>query len=172
MKQIKFAPISDQDIPLITRWFNTPHVQAFYSLRFWTEEEARNKLLGRKKSVYPFLIYFDQKPIGYIQYYPLAEHPWPEQEIDEEASRNAAGLDLFIGEEEMVGKGLGPRIIRAFLEQEIWPKFAYCFVDPDARNSASLKMFQKCGFAFHKNIETHDALQRPVTLTLMLLKKK
>ncbi len=173
MKKFTFHPITYEDIPLIHRWFNTPHVQAFFSLREWSEEEVLKKLqpvLEKERSVFAFIIYMGKKPVGYIQYCPIEEHPWPDQEIREEVSKTAAGLDLFLGEAEMIGKGLGSQIVLAFLEKEIWPKYSWCFADPDERNSASKRMFQKCGFEFHKNIASEDALKRPVTLSLMKLK--
>jgi aminoglycoside 6'-N-acetyltransferase len=165
-----FRPLTYADIPLIHRWFNEPHVQTFYSLRPWSEEEVLRKLqpvIEGEKSVFAYIVFEEGKPIGYIQYCRLADHPWPEQDIDEEILKKAAGLDIFLGEPDAIGKGKGAKIIRAFLEQILWPRFAYCFADPDVRNAASVKMFEKCGFQFHKVIRTEDALRRPVSLRLM-----
>lgn len=171
---INFRALNEEDIPLIFRWFNAPHVQDFYSLRQWSEEEVFTKLkpiLRKEKPILGFLIIYSQRPIGYIQYYRVADYPWPAQDIEEQMSNIAAGLDMFIGEASFIRKGIGPVAVSTFLEQIIWPKFSYCFVDPDARNAASIKMFQKCGFQFHKNIEAEDALKRPVTLVLMKIER-
>ena len=165
-----FRPLSKGDIPLIHRWFNMPHVQTFYSLRQWTEEEVLEKLkpiLEKEQPIFGFIIYYSQKPIGYIQYYRLADYPWPNQDIDEEISQLAAGLDLFIGEVSFIQKGIGSKAILSFLEEEIWLHFSFCFVDPDLRNEASIRMFQKCGFQLHKNIHTVNALKQSVMLSLM-----
>lgn len=168
--KFNFRPISYADISLLHQWFNTPHVQAFYSLREWSEEEVREKLrpiLEKRKNLFAFIVLADKKPVGYVQYCPISENPWPDQEIEEDVVQSAAGLDLFIGDSGSIGKGLGSQIVLAFLEREIWPKFSWCFVDPDVRNEASMRCFQKSGFQFHKIIATEDALKRPVTLTLM-----
>ena len=165
-----FRPITYADIPVLHEWFNTPHVQEFYSLRAWSEEEVREKLrpvLDREKNLFAFIVLADKKPIGYVQYCPISENPWPDQEIEDEVAKSAAGLDLFIGDAGSIGKGLGSRIVLAFLDKEIWPKFSCCFADPDVRNEASKRCFKKSGFEFHKNITTEDALKRPVTLMLM-----
>jgi aminoglycoside 6'-N-acetyltransferase len=124
-------------------------------------------ILEKEKNLFAFIVLVDEKPIGYVQYCPISENPWPEQEIEEKVVNCAAGLDLFIGDPESIGKGLGSKIVQAFLDTEIWPKFSFCFVDPDLRNEASKRCFEKCGFEFHKTIRSEDALKRPVTLTLM-----
>lgn len=171
---ITFQPISYKDVPLMHRWFNLPHVQAFYSLRTWSEEEVLAKLkpiLEKKKPLLGFLVFVDEKPIGYVQYYRVLDFPWTDQDIDDEIVKSAVGLDMFIGEPSVIFKGVGSKIIESFLEQIIWPDFSYCFVDPDERNKASVRMFEKSGFQFYKNIETEDALKKAVTLTLMKIKR-
>jgi RimJ/RimL family protein N-acetyltransferase len=45
-------------------------------------------------------------------------------------------------------------------------------VDPDIRNEASMRLFQKCGFIEHKQIDTKDALKQPVTLQLLMKKRE
>ena len=64
-----------------------------------------------------------KRPIGYIQSYPLKDHPWENQDLSNKIVQQAAGIDLFIGEEECLGKGLGCEIINYFLEKHIWPFF-------------------------------------------------
>jgi len=169
---IHFEALNDSHFPLIHRWFNQPHVKAFYSLRAWTLKEVQQKLnLQSQKQIHAFIIYLDQKPIGYIQCYPVKDHPWENQQLANDIVEEAAGFDVFIGEEEYLQQGLGSKIIDCFLKQYIWPTYRYCIVDPDIRNEASLRLFQKYGFQKHKEILALDAVQRPVTL-LLLIKKK
>lgn len=78
----------------------------------------------------------------------------------------AAGLDLFIGSEQYINKGLGFEILNTFLEQQVWPFFSYCIVDPDIRNEVSISLFQKSGFQIHKKIISENALKEKVQLVL------
>lgn len=172
--EINFESLTEAYFSLIHNWFNQPHVQAFYSLRSWTIEEVRQKLLPYIHSTSPikgYIIYFKESPIGYIQNYPVKDYPWENQKISNEIVQEAAGLDLFIGEEDFLSRGLGYQIIGAFLEKHIWPYYRYCLVDPDSRNETSIRLFQKCGFRKKQQISCRDALRRPVTLQLFIKKR-
>ena len=169
--KISFIPLSASHLPFIHEWFNKPHVQEFYSLRKWTFDEVESKLLpyiNQEKPVYPYMVYLDQQPVAYIQYYRVMDYPWPEQALSEEMITQSAGFDFFIGEEEYIGKGIGCMIVETFLNELIWPNFSYCMVDPDIHNERSLKFFEKCGFKLHKVIDAEDALGKSSQLRLMI----
>jgi len=113
---------------LIQIWFNEPHVQSFYSLRVWTIEEVRQKLTPYIQGVGGmdcYIISVDKTPMGYIQCYPVKEHPWDNQNLVEELIQNSAGIDLFIGEKKFIGKGFGCEILEAFLKNYIWTRYKY-----------------------------------------------
>ena len=170
---IQFKPLHESHFDLMLSWFNKPHVQAFYSLRTWTYEEVCKKLepyVRGEKQISSFIIYSNEHPIGYIQSYPVKNHPWENQDLSEKITQEAAGFDLFIGEETYLNQGLGKQIIECFLEEHIWPEYQYCFVDPDVRNEASMRLFQKCGFIEHKQVKSYNTLKQPVTLKLLMKK--
>lgn len=172
---IFFEPLKLQHLPLIHRWFNTPHVQQFYSLRSWTEEEVYTKLLPlieHQVSLKGYIIRKDTRPLGYIQCYPVKDYPWDGLCIPEDILANAAGLDLFIGEEEYLGKKLGTAILSRFIQEHIWNSYTFCFADPNQANAASVRLFENAGFLLFKPIETHDALGNAATLRIMFLQRK
>jgi RimJ/RimL family protein N-acetyltransferase len=173
-RKFQFRELNLSDIPLITNWFNMPHVKQFYSLRDWSEEEVLKKLqpyiLG-EKSVYPFMVLASNVPIAYVQYYRVTDFPWPNQDLLESIIKDGAGMDLFIGKPEFLGKGYGHQIIRQFLNEIIWPIFSYCVVDPDIKNTIAIKCYKKLGFKEHKIIESENALYEKVSLNLMIKSK-
>jgi len=172
---ISFQPLKKEDMPLMHAWFNRPHVQEFYSLRSWKEQEVLEKMsasLSHEKHLFGFIIRLGDIAIGYIQWYPVKDHPWPHQELDDKVQALAAGIDLFIGEEQWINKGLGREIMHTFLEKEIWPNFSYCIVDPDISNTASVRMFQKCGFSLHKTVQASNKLGRLAHLCLMIKERQ
>lgn len=173
--EISFTPLSAEHFPLIHAWFNEPHVQAFYSLRTWTLEEVRKKLTPNLQGIEDlksYIIFMHTTPIGYIQCYPVKKHPWDNQNLTDEIIENSAGIDLFIGEKEFIGKRIGYQILNAFLAIHIWPYYQYCLADPDIRNEASLRLFKNYGFREHQQIKSKDALQRPVVLQLFIKERE
>lgn len=169
--RISFTPLCEEHFALIHTWFNEPHVKSFYSLRTWTIDEVRQKLTPYIQGVGGmecYIISIDKTPVGYIQCYPVKEHPWDNQNLVEEVIQNSAGMDFFIGEKKFIGKGLGYQILEAFLKNYIWTRYKYCLVDPDIRNDISLRLFKKCGFHKHQEIRSKDALNRLVTLQLCI----
>jgi len=171
---LSFRPLNFTDIPLIHRWFNLPHIQKYYSLQQWTKNEVLNKLkpyIEGTKPVTGYIVLMNDSPIGYIQYYRVSDYPWPDQNLTEEIVNQAAGLDMFIGDEKLIGKGFGSKIVSDFLNQFIWPEFEYCLVDPDITNTAAIRCYEKINFREHSSINGKDALDRPAVLKLMILKR-
>lgn len=172
--EYSFRKLQLSDVSLVHCWFNLPHVQKFYSLRSWVEEEVLKKLepyiLGIKP-VYPFIILINEQPVGYIQYYPVRDFPWPNQDLPQDVVQQSAGMDLFIGEPQLLHKGHGQQIIRQFLKEKIWRHFNYCVVDPEINNQTAIDCYKKLGFANHKIISSENALQKKVKLQLMILNK-
>lgn len=174
MYQIKFKQLSFEDIPLIYEWFNLPHVRAYYSLRSWSKDEVLQKLepyLTGEKPVLGFIIKINNQPIGYIQQYKVIDFPWDNQDLPNEIINNSAGIDLFIGNSDFLGKGFGYKIIKQFLNEQIWPRFNYCIVDPQINNKPAIRCYEKLGFKKHKIIETKDALNYDTNLVLMIKHK-
>lgn len=169
--EISFESLEEMHFPLIHKWFNSPHIQAYYSLRDWTIEEIRQKLTPYIKGVGEmkcYIVSVKRNPIGYVQSYPVKFHPWENQDLANDVIQESAGIDLFIGEKELVGKGLGCDVLDAFLEHHIWPYYRYCLADPNIYNEASMRLFKKCGFREHTRIKTQDALKQPAILQLFI----
>ena len=59
---------------------------------------------------------------------------------------SCAGLDLYIGEIEFLGKNVGSKALILFLDQHIFQKFDYAFVDPDVTNTAAIRAYEKARF--------------------------
>lgn len=140
--QYDFRPITKKDLPLLAKWLAAPHVAK------WWGDNPVEKLDSIKThmdsvSVEPLIIELDGKPIGYIQSYdPHMEddHPYQDQPM------GTLGIDPFIGDPALIGKGHGPRLIEAFalmLFEEGAPRV---IIDPDPANVSAIRAFEKAGF--------------------------
>jgi len=153
---LNFLPFAELHFPLFESWLQQEHVK-----RFWTEsktgDELREKLLATasKTHVHRFVIEKDGDPIGYIQYYDaiaVGEDWWR----DEKAG--TFGMDLFIGDKNQVGIGIGPKVIREFvahlLNQE--PNARSIIIDPAPQNQYAIRAYEKAGFVREKEVTTPD----------------
>lgn len=176
---IHFEPLREDHFSLLMEWFNRAHVQAFYSLHNWTLEEVQLKYLPyvqNEKPVHCYIAYLDGKPFAFIQDYPLKDFGWPGHDFTPDVIQKSGGIDLFIGEASMLNRGFGSQLLEVFLQEHVWPRYDFCVVDPEARNIASQRFFERCGFRTHKTIHTRDTLERDgfereVSLVLMTRKR-
>lgn len=170
-----FKPLSLADLPLIHAWLERPHVKAFWDQDVqWNEELILEKygpyvneykvVDGKKQPMYAYIIIMDGNPIGYIQLYDAFIFPRDTFDLKEAlkdtpyAQSNLAAIDIFIGEESAVGKGIGPAAMKQFLRDYAWGTFDGCFVDPDKINPNAIRAYEKAGFVKIKDAPDHKAI--------------
>ena len=100
-----------------------------------------------------YAIVVDGRPAGVIQTYLVADHP----EWDElvRVGPDAAGVDLFMGDPDLVGRGLGPEILTAFVREVVFARPATTAVvaTVEERNRRSWRAFEKAGFRHVRDVE-------------------
>lgn len=165
---IVFRPLHHDDLPLIFKWLNEP-----YLIREWLngrpaslreiEEKYRPRIDGRDPTA-PYLIIFEGRPVGYIQSYLWNDYPEHSMYLTPE-ERNASSLDVFIGEGDFRGRGLGPQILRAFLTKVVFRKYTAdtCLITPFADNRIAIRAYEKAGFSAVRSMD-HPLEPRPVLL--------
>lgn len=151
---IAFRPLHQEDLQLLYQWFQEPTINRLYARgQRWSLEDIENKYLPRltgRDPVPSFIIYRAKNPIGFIQYYCLAEH-YPEGIQRESTLFNnyhpsqIAGIDLFIAANENRGQGLGVVILKQFMN-EFFRQFQLAVVDPNNDNIQAIRCYQKAGF--------------------------
>jgi RimJ/RimL family protein N-acetyltransferase len=95
------------------------------------------------------IVLLDSVAIGLIQTYRLRDYPEYAACIGLD---EGAGTDLFIGEFDHVGRGIGPLVISAFARDVVFglQGMEVCVASPDPRNRRSLRAFEKAGFERRK----------------------
>jgi RimJ/RimL family protein N-acetyltransferase len=149
---ITFRPMTRGDLPLMCDWLGREHVR-----RWWRDartpeavEAAYGAAIDGTEPTRMFVIEIGGRAAGSIQTYLVSDYPeW----IGDEPG--VAGVDLFIGEQGMTGRGLGPRILTEFLRTVVFadPDTTACVAAPEAGNAASLRAFEKAGFRPLREIE-------------------
>jgi RimJ/RimL family protein N-acetyltransferase len=154
--EFAFRPIEERDLPQLRRWLLMPHVRRWWDPDVdWTDERIRNHYLPLISGADPtagYIIVGAGREIGYIQTYRIADHPHYARSVN--VCEPAAGIDLYIGEAALIGRGLGTRILPAFLRQVVLadPAIERCTIGPQPENLAAIRAFEKAGFRYLKAI--------------------
>jgi aminoglycoside 6'-N-acetyltransferase len=139
---------------LIVRWRNQPHVAEWWSTdddptptTFDRVVESYGPRAAHASRVTGCIITVADRPIGYVQFYPWSAEPDEAREMGVPDADGSYGLDLFIGDPDMVDRGLGSRTV-ALLARHL-------FEERDARSVALLtpvgngrahRAYEKAGF--------------------------
>jgi aminoglycoside 6'-N-acetyltransferase len=146
---ITFISLTELHFPLLLKWLTTEHVKAWWDKDInWTRELIRKKYtqyIEGHKSIDAYIICADAEPIGYIQYYNV--HDFPRDSDIPALPPTCASLDWYIGEPKYLGKGVGTKALELFINEYIFTKFDSIFVDPDKKNLAAIRAYEKVGFA-------------------------
>lgn len=130
---IEFRPLARDDFPRLRTWLEREHVALWW--RETIEHELAQSVEGR------FVIVVDGRDVGMIQTY-------PEDELD------LAGVDLLIGEEDLVGVGLGPRVLGQFMREIVFarPETVAVIASVEETNRRSWRAFEKAGFRHARDV--------------------
>ena len=156
-----FPVLTEADLPLIRRWLLEPQVS-----RWWADppretypddelEKYQRRIRG-EDLVDVFFIRHRGRPIGLIQSYRIDDHD--EYGTALALDTPSAGIDLFIGEPDLIGKGHGPELIRSFLRDIVFARSELdeCVIGPSVRNASALRASEKAGLPFGTDVRVPD----------------
>jgi RimJ/RimL family protein N-acetyltransferase len=149
MEEIDFRPLSIDDLPQLFTWLRKPHVSKWYARAPGSYAEVAAKYGPRTEdgnAVSAFVVAMGGRDVGYIQTYAIEEFPQYASEIG--AERGVAGMDVFLGDERLIHRGLGPQIIRRFVDEIVFRAYGAtaCVAGPNEGDRASIRAFEKAGF--------------------------
>ena len=145
---ITFRLVTREDLPLVHEWHQRPHVLRWWTARPTFEETAEHYVptIEGTEPTDHYLALLDDEPLGMVQTYLVSDYPDYAALVGE--GEGTAGVDLFIADESRTGRGLGTEMIRSFVEEIVFARAetVACVADPDVRNTASMRAFEKAGF--------------------------
>ena len=136
---------------MLRRWLGERHVR-----RWWGEPEHELAMVAELMAAdwaEVFIVEADGRPIAYLQAYDAANAgpDWPRQ------PPGTWGLDTFIGPPDATGQGHGSAYLRAFADWFLSrPEVVRLSADPVPNNTASVRAFERAGFAAEREIRTPD----------------
>jgi aminoglycoside 6'-N-acetyltransferase len=160
MDHLSFVTLACDHFPLLHKWMQEPHVSQWWGEgKTWSFNDIQEKYHsytlgykvdhGVKKSISPFIIYFQGHPIGFIQIYNAFDFPregYKVEDVGVDLSKPLAAIDFYIGDPEHIGRGIGAEVLIAFLTKYVFPHFEACLVDPEKSNKVAIKTYAKAGF--------------------------
>jgi RimJ/RimL family protein N-acetyltransferase len=136
------------DLPLLHEWLQRPHVQRWWRERETYEEVVEHYLPAIEGSdpTDHYLVVLDGRPVGFVETYLVADYPDHARLVG--AEPGAAGVDLFIADADLTGRGIGTELLRRFVSEVVFarPATTHCVADPETENIASVRAFEKAGF--------------------------
>jgi aminoglycoside 6'-N-acetyltransferase len=156
VRVIEFRALAEDDLPQVFMWLRKPHVSKWYAAAPDTFAETAAKYGPRTvegNAVRAFIAVVDGRDVGYIQAYAIED--FPEYAADIGSERGVEGVDVFIGEESYLGRGVGTQVIRRFVDEVVFrgDGAVACVAGPAEGNMASIRAFEKAGFRRWKTVK-------------------
>jgi aminoglycoside 6'-N-acetyltransferase len=161
---IRFEPLAVRDLPLLREWLEREHVRRWWRVPI---EDAMAEYATSAEGSAPtenYLIVADDRPVGLAQTYLVSDYP--EWEAIVHVGPGVAGVDLFIGDSDAIGRGLGPRVLTEFVESVVFadPATIACVATVEEANRRSLRAFEKAGFRPVREVEEDGVPHRLLRL--------
>ena len=145
-----FRQMTLADLPLIKLWLAHPHVR-----EWWGDPAEQYALVSGdlgEPAMDQFIVAAEGNDFGYLQCYDLTE--WNcGLGVQPVGTR---GIDLFIGEPDMMAGGHGSALIRAFVEERLARGAPRIVADPNPVNARAVRAYAKAGFQEAGMVETPD----------------
>jgi len=138
------------DLPDVARWRSSDHVRRWFSADgppdLSTVTERYGPGIDGMSPTRMWVVEVNGRSVGFCQDYRIRDYP---EFAVLTPDPDAVGVDYAIGEERFVSRGIGTRMLWAWLAsaRRRYPDVAAYFSAPDHRNTASLRILEKVGFA-------------------------
>ena len=147
---LAFRPMVREDLPLLREWLSRPHVAEWWDTGAETVAavEARDGgRIGRTHPVQPWIFEVGGTAVGFIQWYRVEDEAawYPGIEIPP----HTVAMDLAIGDPQLIGKGLGRRVVLEFAHhvlRSLVPDSTEVWIDPNPRNERAVRAYRAAGF--------------------------
>lgn len=154
--EVSFWPLEEAHLRQLHGWLQQPHVREFWDDGDRTPEQVWASFF-EERDVEAFVFSVGGRAAGYIQAYAVG------LDSDFTAFRAPAGqtwgIDLFIGETDLLGRGHAVPVIEAFIGRlrAVHPDLQRVLIDPETRNGRAVHVYRRAGFTLLAVLE-HQGL--------------
>lgn len=139
MPTYRFRPVLRTDEALVARWREEPEVR-----RWWGDPTVEPVLANLDDPrIAPWIVELDGHPFAYAQDYDV--HGWENHPFAHLPS-GARGIDQYIGEPDLLGRGHGSAFVRQHAETLLAQGVPAIGTDPHPDNLRAIRAYEKAGF--------------------------
>lgn len=160
----------------MAHWRNLPHVR-----RWWDHDLPPATLESMRDEYRPdtapdaisvaCFIELGAKPIGFIQFYRWASYAHDAREVGIPFDDRTYGVDVFIGDYDHIGKGIGTRVVRLLSDYLITELGATAVaLTTDVENRAAQRCYEKAGFTKIRQVLDSDTYKGERTPSSLMIK--
>jgi aminoglycoside 6'-N-acetyltransferase len=145
-----FRAMTAADLQLIRGWLALPHVA-----EWWGDPREQYELVRADQDepdMDQFMFSTGPNALGYLQCYAISK--W--NAGFGQQPEGTRGIDLFIGEPDMIGRGHGSALIRCFVDDLLRGGVPRVVTDPDPVNYRAIGAYEKAGFRKDRLVETPE----------------
>ena len=151
-EKLTFHSLSRANFGLLGEWLVTPHVA-----RWWANDPSADAIeadyggcVDGTEPCEVFIVRREARPVGLIQRFRLDTYPQYLNELTALVAvpERAYSTDYLLGPADVLGQGLGTRMIRAFTDK-LWqddPGASCVIVPTNALNRTSWRSLERAGF--------------------------
>jgi 8-oxo-dGTP pyrophosphatase MutT (NUDIX family) len=167
---VSFRTMEHDDLPQVVDWQAAPHVARWWHGECATLAEAEHRYGASIAGDDPTRLWvamLDGRAVGYLQDYRVGDD---EAYAAWTGELQAIGFDYLIGEPEVIGRGLGTRMIWEYVRDVLvpgYPEAPTFLASPAEGNGASLRALAKCGFAAGRRIDVPADGRQPATTEIV-----
>jgi aminoglycoside 6'-N-acetyltransferase len=141
----------------LLKWLTDARVLQYYEGRDrpHTIDMVEQHFYDRNGDVTGCIIMYENKEIGYIQFYPINQETKVQYNLP--LLESIYGMDQFIGEVEYWNQGIGKLLVSSMVSYLVQVKGANRIImDPQAWNERAISCYEKCGFQKIRFLPKHE----------------
>ena len=140
---IAFRPLQPSDEGLLRQWLAAPHVTTWWPNAEAEVQDALNHVAGG--GTHAYIIQGNGHDLGYIHACDALEDSY-----FADRAPGTRGIDLYLGYGDLVGRGLGRRVIAAFAGHLLANGAPEVVADPDPKNLPAVAAYRAAGFSLYR----------------------
>lgn len=155
---VALRPLMASDAPLLLRWLTDPRVLEYWEgpHTVFTPARIQEDFYEDSDPTSRCVVQYHGRDVGYLQFYPLDAEGFAEYQYPYSQSV-VFGIDQFIGEPELWGKGIGRQFVQLICQYLHTQAGAQAVVlDPHADNERAIRCYEACGFRKVKELPRHE----------------